>query len=886
MKPSDSPPHSDNAPENPTPPPRGAESSLAKFDGADVEKHKGENCDVEKRDSEERNEEIAEREEQMAERGGEKLSKPKKAAHKPKKTRRKSQLPAAYSRFDWGNFLRNRRLEMTALIIALLVSNFFVLHVWNFETRFDIARKTPKFLPLWEQLESVEYSLYDARFTNRGPRIPNCLNDIAIVGLDQASLTAFRTWPIPRSWHADLIRRLKKAGAKVIVFDMDFGDRQNLREDAALAKAMADAGNVILPSYDETQSDNVLNSNVRRDMHFFNSPLTTTDYDGWWFLAPEEVKSDPKMQNAYKQFQDLGIDEQTPDLALATLYKDVDKASRRYTFRAEYNDGLVHVGGLAVLAAALFEKNLIDGRKNEAYELALKSGVFPTLNDKMQVVPLHYNAPGYADAPVPYTTPIYFWGPSQTFTTYSYKDVLGLKIANDGKPLVTGYNAAEMKKLFKDKLVFIGSTAHLLKDRFPAPFFKTVIGSRYMHSTQEIDGVEIHASVAAMLLDGEYIGTVKPQTTMSLVYFLSVAAGLWTVILRGWVNGLSRVTQARVSKLGLRISLHAVIWFTLYALFLVPPLFGFWEACQWLFQVQNLWVIVVYPLGSAVVSSVMVLMMLYGAESVERRKTIAQLGAYVAPEVRDEILAQREGDYVRPRRVEATMLFTDLEGFTSYSETHEPEDVVEALNDYFDRMVRIVRAHGGGPDKFIGDAVMAFFGVPVPRYDHASQAVLCAIAMQEECARFRADTGIEFYMRIGIHSGELIAGSIGATKAGFLNYTTIGDTVNLASRLEGKNKEFGSWIMCSATTFEAARELVEGDSASTHIKGKAQDVEVYIVHGLKGHREQSAHWGHQLEGAPNAALTDKQKEAAAFGERLENRALLAPAEEVSEGKSL
>lgn len=801
----------------------------------------------------------------------------------PKKSsRRKRRLPSAYSRFDWRTFLKSRRLEMTALIISLLVSNFFVLHVWNFESRFDKARQSPPYLPLWEQLENAEYTLYDARFTNRGPRIPNSLNNIVIVGIDETSMRALGTWPFPRSYHAQLIRRLKKAGAKVIALDIGFHDRNNLADDADVAKAMDEAGNVILPSYDESE-DGIVEGSAQTTAHLYQSPLTATDYDEWWKLASPEIRSDPKNQTNYKKFQELGLDEQTPDSAIVTLDQDLDSASRRYSFRVDYHDGTVHIGGFAVLAASVYEE-LLDGNKNEAYEVALKSGVMPTLHGKMEDVPLQYNQPPDAESPVHYTTPINFWGPSQTFSTYSYSNVLSHKIIGiDDKPLMRGYSDEMMRRLFKDKLVFVGATAHILKDRFPIPFFDKRLVHQNLDITKEINGVEIHASVAAMLLDGEYIYTVKPRTTILLVYLLSVAAGLWTAVLRGWVNKLSRVTQHRARKIGLRISLHALIWFALYGLLLVPPLFGFWGVCQWFFDTQNLWVIAVYPLGGAITSSVLVLLMLYGAESVERRKTIEQLGSYMAPEVRDEILAQAEGDYVRPRRVEATMLFTDLEGFTTYSEDHSPEEVVEALNDYFDRMVRIIRAHGGTTDKFIGDAVMAFFNVPVPRYDHTSQAVLCAIAMQEECVRFRQDTGIEFYMRIGIHTGEIIAGSIGAMEARFLSYTVIGDNVNLASRLEGKNKEFNSWIMCSSETFEAARELVEGESTRAQIKGKAKEVEVYIVHGLKGQDEQWRHWGHELPEPTKGALTDKDN--IAFGEREAIGALPAPAEEVSEKKS-
>jgi class 3 adenylate cyclase/CHASE2 domain-containing sensor protein len=761
----------------------------------------------------------------------------------------------------------------------LLVSQFFVLHTLHFETRYETGREPWWWLPFWQQLERAELSLYDARFSARGPKVPNSLDQIAIVGIDQSSLTVFEQWPIPRDWHARLIRRLKSAGAKVIVLDIDFSDKRDIHEDAELARALAEAGNVVLPSYDARQIDR---QGDGRTMEFLTTPLGTTDYDEWYQLAKEERKNDSKTEKSYQLFQEHGLDEQTPDISIATLHYDFDGNPRRYPFRVEYHDGSVRLGGLAVLAVGMHQ-GLLDSRENAAYELALQSGLFPRENGAAVNVPLNLNLPAFRNSPIHYTTPINFWGRPGTFTTYSYKDVLGHKsIGTNGKSQFRGFNAQQLKKRFKDKIVFVGATAHVLKDTFPLPYFD--MGREEQDTESEISGVEIHATVAAMLLDGEYIRTTKPRTTMLLVYVLSVMSALWAAVLRGWVNKLAALAQARASKIGLRISFHSLIWFLLYCCFAIPPIVGFWEIIKLLFVEENLWVVAVYPLAGALVSSALVLMMLFGVENVERRKTISQLGAYVAPEVRDEILAQAEGEYVRPRRVHATMLFTDLEGFTSYSETHEPEQVVEALNDYFDRMVRIIRAHGGGTDKFIGDAVMAFFGVPVPRYDHAVQAVLCAIAMQEECARFRDDTGIDFFMRIGIHSGEMIAGSIGATQAGFLNYTTIGDTVNLASRLEGKNKEFGSWIMCSAETFEAARSLVEGESARANIKGKAKDVEVYVVHGLKGHPEQSNHWGHQLPAAPGAALPH-EKPRDSFGDSQEPLALPAPVE-VNEGKSL
>jgi adenylate cyclase len=273
----------------------------------------------------------------------------------------------------------------------------------------------------------------------------------------------------------------------------------------------------------------------------------------------------------------------------------------------------------------------------------------------------------------------------------------------------------------------------------------------------------------------------------------------------------------------------------------------FWEAAKWLFIHQYLWVIVIYPALSAALSTGLVLILLYSSENAERRKTVAQFGRFMAPSILEEVLARPEEDYPRPRRTYATVLFTDLKGFTTYAETHDPEEVVSALNAYMTCMIPIVQRHGGTIDKYIGDSIMAYFGVPLPYDDHAACALRCAVELQDACARFRAETAIEFYMRVGVHTGEVIAGSMGSEgnndSQPLLNYTVIGDTVNLASRLEGANKEFGSWIMCSAATYEAAPDVACVESASTQIKGKSQIVDVYKVRGLAGELPSDDHWG-------------------------------------------
>jgi adenylate cyclase len=217
----------------------------------------------------------------------------------------------------------------------------------------------------------------------------------------------------------------------------------------------------------------------------------------------------------------------------------------------------------------------------------------------------------------------------------------------------------------------------------------------------------------------------------------------------------------------------------------------------------------------------------------------------VSPELKAKMLASGQ-DYLESEKVCVTVLFTDLEGFTTYSESHPPEEVIEVTNDFLSSVVPVIYRHGGWVDKYIGDAIMAVFGTPVEYPDHAERALRTAIEMQDEAAAWRRRSGIGFYMRVGIHTGEVIAGNMGShATVGVpdrMDYTVIGDTVNLASRLEGKNKEFGSWIMCSAATFDAAPDVVAAEEISAPIKGKSKEVEVYIVRGLKDDPERDKNW--------------------------------------------
>lgn len=687
-----------------------------------------------------------------------------------------------------------------ALFIGLLVALLWAPQLVSFQNREGAERVVSRFLPARNGLENLELHLLDARFVARGIAPPRCLDQIAIVGIDQNSLSAVGQWPWPRSLHARLIDRLKAAGASVIVIDADFSDHQFLgadgtlsSEDRALIEAARRAGNVVLPSF------NVSSPNGSR--------LVTP------FVADQQGNP--------------GLDEQTLDLGLATLAADADGIHRSYPFAVQIQGETL--GGLATLSAGVYQ-NLITAQNSDKYQTALTSGVWPTRGHSVKV-PVRATQLVGAQAARVEKMPLYYFGPGGTFPTYPYADVLN------------GYDAATLRRHFAGRIVLVGATALILKDNFPAPRFV----SQTRDVAPEIPGVELHATAIAMLLDGTYLYPPKAWISWASLFGLALGCALWTERARPGVSRRAHAVQAKWSARGGRGRIYDLAWFGLYSIVAALPLLGFWWICTAAFRAANLWMVATYPLGAGAMASALTLVFLFSQESSERRKVVGQLGLYMDSRVVEEILAHPEEDYPRPRRTQATVLFTDIEGFTAYSEAHEAEEVVAALNAFFSRLKPLVTAHGGSVDKFVGDAMMCFWGVPLPRADHARRALQCAIAMQEECARFRHETGIPFRIRIGLHTGELIVGSVGSESqngaGAHMNYTVIGDTVNLASRLEAKNKEFGTWILCSRATGEAAPDVAQFRGARTHIKGLSGQVEVLAVVS-DAHRPLRCHvWG-------------------------------------------
>jgi adenylate cyclase len=218
--------------------------------------------------------------------------------------------------------------------------------------------------------------------------------------------------------------------------------------------------------------------------------------------------------------------------------------------------------------------------------------------------------------------------------------------------------------------------------------------------------------------------------------------------------------------------------------------------------------------------------------SRENEKKVRQMfQKYVPADVVRKALEMKDGGRLSAKQT-ATVLFSDIRSFTSISEKMEPEGVVSFLNDYMQRMVDIVFEEGGIVDKFIGDAVMAVFGAPVVKPDDATRAVRAAVRMLEELENFNADQakkgGVNIRIGVGVHTGPLIAGNIGSDRK--MEYTVIGDTVNIASRVQDLNKEFKTEIIITQGCYDATDKSFPVRPLKPYkVKGKEQEVMLYEV---------------------------------------------------------
>ena len=260
------------------------------------------------------------------------------------------------------------------------------------------------------------------------------------------------------------------------------------------------------------------------------------------------------------------------------------------------------------------------------------------------------------------------------------------------------------------------------------------------------------------------------------------------------------------------------------------------SAAWYLFSREGIWLWSVAPVLSLGLSYAGSTATLYVVEEQDKARIRGMFQQYVAASVVDELIERPELLSLGGEERVLSVLFSDVEGFSTISEHITPTMLVELLNEYLTTMTELVVDHGGIIDKYLGDALMAEFGVPVPLEDHALRACRAALKMTQELARLREKWAREgkpqLEARIGINTGPMLVGNLGSRR--MMDYTVMGDHVNLASRLEGANKLYGTRIMVSEFTWEQAKDGVVGRELDRiRVKGKEEPARVYEILGTR-----------------------------------------------------
>ncbi len=597
-------------------------------------------------------------------------------------------------------------------------------------------------------------------------------NDIVLVAVDEGSLEAYGRWPWSRDRHGYIVHYLKQAGAKAVVFDILFLEPDSSAEE-----------------FDEVFADemraagNVYLPFLMQDQHE-PSAGSTVSPPGLPEPSPDILKK-----------ATIALDDQTPQpagtlqtyagaklpaplfaqaahgLGYINLTPDIDGTTRRLPLLAQIRDHAFMHITTAVARDILTADHATLLRR----ELRLGPVTIPLTAEREMVIDWH----GTLEDRV---YPVYPIGA----VLRSYTDM------QQGKPPLLD------PTLFRDKIVFVATTAAGTYDLRVTPL------------SPFAPGALIHMSALDNILRHRHLQPVS--------WWIFAASTLILTLATAWAFMLMQSQRVKAAIIGgLAIAYYGL---TVHA-----------------FTSHGLWLDLAIPEGALAVSFAAAATVEYLTEGKQRRQLRTVFDKYMAAEVVDEIMRNPEAIRLGGEKKELTVLFSDVAGFTSISEKLAPETLVELLNKYLSAMTDIILRHRGNVNKYLGDGIMAIFGAPRGEPNHASLACFAALDSQSELAKRRAQWKAEgqpdISARIGINSGWLVVGNMGSHAR--MEYTVMGDTVNLASRLEGANKYYDTLILLGPRTYElAARDVEAREVDRMCVKGKQEPVVVFELLARKG----------------------------------------------------
>ncbi len=380
-----------------------------------------------------------------------------------------------------------------------------------------------------------------------------------------------------------------------------------------------------------------------------------------------------------------------------------------------------------------------------------------------------------------------YHGPTGTYPSYSVAAII-----NSYAQFQEGKLPQIPPETFKGKIVFIGGSAPGLLDLRPTPF------------SPVYPGVEILATALDNILSKDYIRIPTPAVFYFFLAFLTTITAVGASILKKIWLTVPFVTLC----LGLPVVVACLAFGS-----------GYW------------WMLVA-PLFTVVVSFTAAMVLNYSFEGRQKRFIKTVFRHYLSPDVIDRVLEDPSLLRLGGEKRIITSFFSDVAGFTSISESLSPEELVHLLNDFLSEMTDIILSYGGTLDKYEGDAIIAFWNAPLDQPDHAVRACRAALDCQKRLEelrpKFAQKSGHELFMRVGLNSGPAVVGNMGSHSR--FDYTAMGDTINMASRLEGACKHYSVPILVGDTTFQMAKDAIAAREVDLiRVVGKSKSERVYQI---------------------------------------------------------
>ncbi len=630
-------------------------------------------------------------------------------------------------------------------------------------------------------LGTVELKTYDYR-VRLAADPSTARRDTVLVSIDDSSIRRLEEqvgrWPWPRMVHSYLIDYLHRAPAKAIVYDVLFTERDRRtfqigadtwtgeESDRALASSAARAGNVVFPA-DVTADEKALVGKRGVDVLRAGQPF---DADPAFEARPGVI---------------LPYDELT-DAAAAVghnfMIYDADGPVRRSAPFVRVDT--VGVPSLAVAATMIAGRVARESIRREGSTLRVGQAAAPLVPARIPSL--------YGPSTTAARLLIRFTGPLMTAGKPTYQDYSFYDLFYSEQQILAGQKPTVDPAVFRDKIVIVGTTAAGLRDLFTVPFTE---GS--------MPGMQIHANVIDNLLSGRFMRPLGRGENLAILAACAIAVGLAGAVTAVWPT---------VAIAALLVAILGWVSFVLVG--------------------HGVWMDVAKPLLAVAFATFGSTAYQYFVEGREKRRVKRMFSRFVSKDVYDQLMADPAGARIGGARRDMTVLFADIRNFTTFTERGQPEAVVSQLNEYFSGMVDVIFQHRGTIDKFVGDMVMALFGAPLAdeaHADHALQAGLGMLAALEGLnARWAAEGRPALDIGIGLNSGEMVAGNIGSDT--IMSYTVIGDAVNLGSRLESLNKQYGTHIIVSDATRGRLKGRYDMKPLGTvTVKGRSEAVAIFEV---------------------------------------------------------